>query len=103
MFEDFLTSQEAIDAFAASKMKDYLQEAREINGYSRNLQRADSLIKDGHYYAALVMLASAFEVAAKDIFFRNNGFWFLTTVGYSHELYGKFGVKLTDKGIRRRS
>ena len=96
MMEYYLsTGADWIDAFAKTKVSDYLEERRENNAYSRNLQRAHSLIKDGHYYAAQVMLVSAFEVASRDIFFRNNSYWFITLTSPHEELYKKFGVKLT--------
>lgn len=102
ILEDFLSMNAiAIDEFASIKVRDYLEETREINAYSRNLQRADSLIEDGHYYAAQVMLVSAFEVASRDIFFRKNSYWFITLTSPHEELYKKFGVELTgDKRSR---
>jgi len=95
MLKDFLSEENSyIDVFADAKIKDYVEETREINAYSRNLQRANSLIEDGHYYAAQIMLVSAFEVASKDVFFRNNSYWFITLDSPHEELYKKFGVEL---------
>jgi hypothetical protein len=95
MLSDFLSMGDSyMDAFADSKVQDYLGEMRESNAYSRNLQRADSLRKDGYYYAAQVMLVSAFEVASRDIFFRNSGYWFTRLTFPHEELYRKFGAEL---------
>lgn len=96
MLKDFLSKDDSyIDAFAVSKVRDYLEETRESNAYSRNLQRADSLTKDGYYFAAQVMLVSAFEVASRNTFFRNNSHWFITLTSPHEELYKKFGVELS--------
>lgn len=95
-FEEFESSAHYIDVLADLKIEDYLAEMQEINAYSRNLQRTDSLISCGHYYAALIMLVSAFEVVSRDIFFRNNHYWFYYLNDADLELYEKFGEKLPD-------
>lgn len=83
-----------ISSFAEDKVEDYVQDTVEMNAYSKNIQRADDLIQSGHYYAALVILISAFEIASRDIFFRNNDFWFITIDGRSMDLYEEFGTRL---------
>ena len=98
MFEDFFDmSSHYISVFADMKVNDYLAEVQEINAYSRNLQRTDSLVSCGHYYAALIMLVSAFEVASRDIFFRNNSHWFQTLYTPDLDLFEKFGEKIPDE------
>jgi hypothetical protein len=95
MLEDYLNKGESwIEIFAKEKVTEFLEATREENAYSRNLQRADSLIKDGYYFAAQVVLVSAFEVACRDMFFRNNSYWFIALTSPHEELYKKFGVEL---------
>jgi hypothetical protein len=98
MFEDFFDlDSHYINVFADMKVKDYLAEVQEINAYSRNLQRTDSLINSKHYYAALIVLVSAFEVASRDIFFRGNSYWFFHLGSSTIELYERFGEKLSNE------
>lgn len=95
VLEDFFSLDAGyISSFSEDKVEDYIQDTLEMNAYSKNLQRVENLVNDGHYYAALVILISAFEVASRDIFFRNNEMWFFTADGRSMDLYDQFGHKL---------
>ena len=102
ILEDFFGLDSGyINSFAEEKVDDYEQDTLEMNAYSKNLQRAENLVKDGHYYAALVILISAFEVASRDIFLRHNDLWFVTIHGRSRELYERLGVRLSTKDENR--
>lgn len=95
MIDDFLKDNEsAISFFASDKSNDFLEETKERNAYSSNLRRARELMFDNHHYAAVVILVSAFEVASRDMFFRNNQYWFITLGSPDEELYKRFGVRL---------
>lgn len=61
--------------FAKSEVIKYLEEIREEDAYSVNVERVNNLISKGEYAVAIVFLVTAFENAVRDIFFRNNDLW----------------------------
>ncbi len=63
-----------------------------VDAYTQNLKRIDNLIKDQHYYAALILIVSAFENAVKKLFFENSSVWvFPSNEIFDYDLANKYG------------
>lgn len=89
--EDML--KELGESYALGK----LNQLRVDNAYSINLQRVESLLKDGHYAVALVFLVSAFENITRDLFFLHNESWFVLDDEFDDEIYEKLGIIIDPK------
>lgn len=97
--DEYNTFEDFYDIFFIDMVVNRVEEQRFIKkAYNRNLQRIGKLEKDKHYFAAIVIIVSAFEAAMNDFFFSNSDIWFFTLESGSYwedeeKIYEKWSNK----------